>query len=351
MRYTLTFFILTGTLLLGSCHTNSTEILFADTPSYSSSDNPVKHVVHISVDGLRPDAVTRWIDDLHAFKRLRLEGAFTDNARTSPTRGNTLPNHTSQLTGRVVAGPNGHGWATNRYQDPNLTIHSNRGSYVASIFDVLNEAGLKSALFASKSKFAVFHHSYVDKIDAYMYESSTSKLAERMVDSLTTRSFAYLFLHIRDPDTSGHRFGWRLWSWHPYAWAVRKSDRQITSILRAIDNDPALGGTTAIIVTADHGGHGHSHGPEDRRDYTVPFYVWGPGIPSANLYDLAAHSRADPGEAQIADGAEPQPIRNGDAANLALYLLGLNSIPGSTLGGETPLLRLWTDLPTQPAAN
>jgi len=325
---------------LYSCGSNSDGNLFADAPSYSNNSLPVKHVVHISIDGLRQDAVVKWLDDLPGYKRLRAQGAFTHNARTTPTLGNTLPNHTSQLTGRVVAGPNGHAWDTNRYPDESVTLHSNKGSYVASVFDVVNDAGLKSLLFTSKSKFAVFQNSYTDKIDAYVYQSNTRKLTDRFVDSLRTGTYSYAFLHFRNTDTNGHRFGWRIWSWHPYAWAVRKSDQRISSILKAIDEDPVLRGTTAVIVTADHGGHGHAHGPDHVLDYTVPFYVWGPGIPSADLYDLAAHDRTDPGEEQIPDGADNQPIRNGDAANLSLLLLGLDSVPGSTLGADVPLVHL-----------
>ena len=348
MRYTICLFGLTAALTLGGCRFIIPANPFADVPSYSASGGSVEHVVHISVDGLRPDAVVRWLDDLPAYNRLRTQGAFTDNARTAPTRGNTLPNHASQLTGRVVAGPAGHGWGTNHDPDSTATLHSNRGAYVASVFDVVSDAGLATALFASKAKFAVFHRSYEDAIDAYVYDADTDDLTERFVDSLRTGTYAYAFLHLRDPDTVGHRFGWWLRSWHPYARAVRKTDRLIGRVLAAIDADPELRGTTAVIITADHGGHGRSHGPNDRRDYTIPFYVWGPGIPVGCLYDLAGNARTDPGEEQIADDADEQPIRNGDAANLALSLLGLNPIPDSTIGADEPLLRQDDDLTVPP---
>ena len=332
-------FSVTVALILGSCHSSLSGDYFDNAPSYSADLLPAKYVVHISVDGLRQDAVVKWLDDLPGYKRLRTQGAFTDNARTTPSRANTLPNHTSQLTGRIVAGPRGHGWDTNRYADPSVTIHSNRGSYVTSVFDVVDGAGLKNALFASKSKFSVFENSYKDKIDIYRYHSNTSKLTDQFVDSLRTGTYAYLFLHLRNPDTAGHRFGWRLWSWHPYARAVRKSDRSISQILSAIDRDPVLRGNTAVIVTADHGGHGHTHGADNALDFTVPFYVWGPGIPAADLYVLTAGTRSDPGISQVADSAAAQPIRNGDAANLALFLIDLPPISGSTLGAERPLLQ------------
>lgn len=350
MRHTLCLFALLAALALAGCRSSTPVKRFAEAPSYGAGAgaDSVEHVVHISVDGLRPDAVERWLDDLPAYARLRAQGAFTDNARTAPTRGNTLPNHASQLTGRLVAGPDGHAWGSNRDPDPAATLHTNRGAYVASVFDVARGAGLKTALFASKAKFAVFHRSYEPVIDAYVYEGNTQDLTGRFIDSLRTGAYAYAFLHLRDPDTAGHRFGWRLWSWHPYAHAVRKTDRLIGRVLAAIEASAELRGRTAVIVTADHGGHGHSHGADDRRDYTVPFYVWGPGVPAGGLYELAGEARTDPGEAQVAGGAEAPPIRNGEAANLALWLLGLDPVPGSTIGADEPLLRLGDGLPVAP---
>lgn len=332
MRSILLLSALAAALVFGGCRLEAPLNLFAEAPSYSVSGDSVEHVVHISVDGLRPDAVTRWLADLPTYRRLRAQGAFTNNARTAPTRGNTLPNHASQLTGRIVAGPAGHGWRTNRDPDPTVTLHSNRGDSVASVFNVVSEAGMKTALFTSKAKFDVFGRSYEEAIDTYVYDKDTGDLTEQFIDSLRTDAYAYAFLHLRNPDTAGHRFGWRLWRWHPYARAVRKTDRLIGRVLAAIDADPELRGTTAVIVTADHGGHGHAHGPDDPRDYTVPFYLWGPSIPAADLYELVGDARTDPGEEQIPADAAEQPIRNGDAANLALALLGLEPVPGSTLG-------------------
>ncbi|MEM0963686.1 MAG: alkaline phosphatase family protein [Bacteroidota bacterium] len=330
----------------------------ATLPSYADRTDPVETVIHISVDGLRSDAVIEFIDALPTFARLRAQGAFTDNARTTPNFGNTLPNHTSQITGRVVSGGRGHGWDTNRDPDPTVTLHSNRGSYVASVFGVASDAGLRTGLYASKVKFFLFDRSYGpdhgapdttgaddgrDKIDTYIYDANTNDLVDQLLADLETTPGGYHFLHIRDPDTVGHRFGWRLWGWHPYMRAVRKADRLIGRVLAAVDADPDLSRGTVVIVTSDHGGSGHDHGApnpadyDDPRDYTIPFYVWGSGVAAADLYALNEGVREDPGGAHPGVTQQPQPIRNGDAANLSLSLLGLDSIPGSTIGARAPL--------------
>ena len=69
----------------------------------------------------------------------------------------------------------------------------------------------------------------------------------------------------------------------------------------------------------------------DWEDYTIPFMAWGPGIPAgANAYDVFP-TRHDPGTGRPDYNDPLQPLRNGDTGNLALSLLGLPPIPGSTM--------------------
>lgn len=311
------------------------------------SSGEVAHVIHISVDGLRPDAVTRLGPDrLPNFYRLRTEGAFTDNARTDVDYGNTLPNHMAQLTGRPVLGDNGHNWRTNKDPLPGETLHSRRGAYLPSVFDVVHDNGMSTAAYASKSKFVLLERSYGaehgapdvtgdddgrNKIDAFVYRSDTRELVNQFVWDMQVEPKNYAFLHLRDPDTQGHRWGWRLWSWHPYMQAVRHVDRLLGEVFRMVDEHPAYAGRTVVILTADHGGSGHTHGAVSAHDYTVPFYVWGAGIPAADLYALNLDTLEDPGAANPAFQAARQPIRNGSVANLSLALLGLEAVPGSSI--------------------
>ena len=323
----------------------------AERPGGLGAADSVRYVIHVSVDGLRPDAVERLGAALPAFVRLRTEGVWTHNARTDPDYSITLPNHAAQLTGRPVVGPSGHGWTENVDPATGVTLHSNKGAYVASVFDGVHDAGRATAAYVSKSKFSLFHVSYDathgapdttgaddgrDKIDRFVYQADTQSLVAELVADLGDDPAAYTFVHLRDPDAAGHVWTWNVRSGSRYMRAVRRSDARIGEILDAVESDARLVGRTAVIVTADHGGSARHHRADRPLHYTVPFYVWGPGIDRADLYALNPE-REDPGGARPGFAAERQPVRNGDAANLALALLGLDPVPGSTIGRDDPL--------------
>lgn len=301
-------------------------------------------VIHVSVDGLRGDAIgglaPRTVPN---FCRLRIEGAFTDNARSDVDYTITLPNHACELTSRPVLGPDGHGLSVN--SDDGRTLGQIHGSYIAGVFDAAHDRGLATGMYASKSKFAVFDRSWDvtngapdttgtddgrDKIDVYVYQSSTAALLDSFVAQMTASPHRYSFIHLVDPDAAGHAYGWES---ARYLDAVEKVDGLIGRILALIDGDARLKNRTYLIVTADHGGTGTDHADAaNRYDYTVPLMVWGPGVPAgADLYGLNAAARANPGLIQPPFGTSPPPIRNGEAANISLDLLGLPAVPGSAI--------------------
>ena len=326
--------------------------------------NSVDFVVHVSADGLNAGLLKDLVDtdiagDYANFQRLVDEGATTFNARTDNTHTDTLPNHTSMLTGRPVLQPAGqpntvhHGYTNNGSPAAGDTLH-NQGnpnlSYVASVFDVAHDHGLSTALYASKSKFVIFEQSYnaangapdttgaddgTDKIDVYVRSAPATMHASFLTD-MATNHFNYSFVHYRDPDSAGHADGWGSTGWDN---AVKDVDGYLGDIFDLIEMDPLLVGHTAVIFSADHGGTGTGHGDEtDPSNYTVPFFVWGAGVASgADLYDLNAATRGDPGALRPDYNALVQPIRNGDGANLALELLGLGPIPGSAINAGQSL--------------
>jgi len=323
-----------------------------------SSQAAVPYVFVISVDGLGGTYLGRLFDPTNThylipnFKRLRNEGASTLAAHIDNNNWETLPNHTSIVTARPRDnrdGLDGHGWLLNG--SPTTTIHANKGSYVASVFDVAHDNGLRTCMYANKSKFSLFDTfgSYTgggsynavngaldvtgpdngrDKVnDSYI----STALGGVVVDTFIARQKSpnpnnYAFIHINEPDAYGHSADWGSATWYSNVVVV---DTMIGRIFKLIEQDvPAMKDTAMIILTADHGNQDDPPTPADR--YAVPVFVWGPGVsPGADLYALNAGRRRAASSYPMTTYAGMQPIRNAEVNNLALQLLGLGPIPGS----------------------
>jgi len=316
----------------------------------SAKANPGK-VILISVDGMRPDGVAALgPEGAPSFYRLRREGSFTGNARTDFVYTITLPNHTCMITGRKAVGPLGHAWISNTDPNPGENLHRNRDAYVASVFDVVHDHGLSTALYAGKTKFSLYDLSYdeklgasdvtgaddgKDKIDRCVINEDTEKLVDDLITNLQKGAADFTMLHLRDCDSAGHKNGWDFTPSSPYLQALAGVDRLIGKLMEAIKASPELKGKTWIVLTADHGGltgtKGHGEAKE-RDNYTIPFYTWGPGGPAGgDLYSMNEGTRQDPASENLEYSSPGQPIRNGDAANLILSLLDLPPVPGSTI--------------------
>ncbi len=309
----------------------------------------VERVIHISIDGLRSDHVTATL--MPELTTLITQSAATLNARTDADSTQTLPMHASQFTSRPVNGPSGH--LVDFNNDNGSTIHAAAGTYVASAFDVVHDNGGFTLLYAGKSKFDFLDRSWNqvngapdvtgiddgrDKIDDYR-QGSPGALVQPLIDVLaTTPDFEFGFFHIRTPDEIGHISGWAS---PEYEQAVTDADTILGTIVDAIEADPDLATTTAIIVTSDHGGPTDEflhYDPTITENYTVPFVVWVPGTTTGtDLYALNSANRVDPGSSQPSRTDPDQPIRTSEVGNLALALLGYASIPGSVENGGQDL--------------
>jgi hypothetical protein len=325
---------------LSGCDAGAGDDADADAPTASGSrpfepDEPGDPLVLvISVDALNPEALARLGPaDVPAFERLRAEGASTDNARTSFEQTNTLPNHTTMMTGIRVDGDVGHGVDFN--EDDGSDLRTTAGEYVPGIFDVAHDAGLSTALLTTKSKFRLLERSWDeergapdtrgeddgrDKLDTFLLESSAEDLVATLAETLPEERTDLTFLHLAPPDAAGHEHGFMS---SAYLDAVRRTDRLLGTVLDAIEADGYLRANMTVILTADHGGDGAAHTNErSSANYTIPFYVWGAEVArGADLYQLNP-DRRDPGRARVGYRG-PQPVRNMDVASLALTTLGL----------------------------
>ena len=276
----------------------------------------------------------------------------------------TLPNHACMLTGLPVVAPpgapreQGHGYTANSEPGSDVTLHNSGNparSYTPSVFDVVHDHGLATAMFASKPKFHLFTNSYNDagaadqigadngtrKIDIVEINGDLTALTDSLIAALREAPPNFSFVHFGQPDAAGHAHGWGSVE---YLDAVADVDVALGRILSLLESEPALRRHAALILTADHGGTGNSHlDSTDPDNFVIPFRVLGPRIPGgSDPYSLVGEQRTPPAS-DTNPGLElpDQPIRNGDSGNLALALLGLTPVPGSSmhafeLGRETP---------------
>lgn len=322
-------------------------IFFAQSPAPETTlprkSPPLDHVILISVDGLRSDALLiNGGDGLPNFQRL-MYGAHTLNARCDPHYSVTLPNHTDMLTGRLVKGEGGHGWTSNATPPPEGILVDAEGEIFEGVYHHTSAAGIDDAFLASKQKFLLFTQSWNPSFDMRVMdvvlvkndvEAQMDLVFQMLDEEKHARSFT--FLHLRGPDDAGHKEGWDMTPGSHYLKAVQDADRQIGRILTFLDEHKALRSTTAVVVTADHGGgipHKNHHGHGMMWVNTIiPFFIDLPESERIDLYELCATTRRDPGLDPVANDEDKlPPIRNADAANLCLALLGLDSIPGSTV--------------------
>jgi len=321
-----------------------------------------QHVIHISVDALGAKYLEKFLKeapaDFNNFGRLIKEGASTMNARTDFNHTVTLPNHTSMVTGRPVKTPaewteaKGHEWTWNaEFPSPKApaSLHATNPDkgYTASSFDVAHDAGLKTALYSGKSKFKMFAISYGpefgaehakgrNKIDRFI--TTEEIIHARALADLKEFKPNYAFLHYPEPDMVGHAHGYL---GDEYRNSLKQVNGYLGELLALIETDAEWKDHTVIILSADHGGEpGTRSHPNFLHpyNYTIPFIVWGNGIAKgADLYELNKTTRTNPGEDRPAYAATNQPIRNGDGGNLALKILGLPAIPGSSINNKQDL--------------
>jgi predicted AlkP superfamily pyrophosphatase or phosphodiesterase len=226
----------------------------------------IKHVLIISVDGLRPDLALR--ADTPVIHGLLDSSSFTFWARTT-AESVTLPSHTSMLTGVV---PIKHGIQWN--SDLPL-IHPVYPAF-PTLFELAHKGGYTTAMAAGKAKFinlakpGTLDWQYIPDVS----KSDDPDVTAHALEMIRDHQPDVLFVHLPSVDNVGHAKGW---SSPEQMAAIHGADACIGQILAALD-DQKLRDSTFIIITSDHGGAGRSHGPDDPRSRHIPWIVSGPGI-------------------------------------------------------------------------
>ncbi|GAB4449790.1 MAG: alkaline phosphatase [Anaerolineae bacterium] len=231
----------------------------------------IEHVVIITIDGLRPDALdlafTPTLDEL------RERGAYSPNAQTViPSF--TLPSHVSMLTGVI---PQDHGIVEA------LPCIGCRLSIGPTLFNVAHSAGLSTGAVFGKEKlgYLVTDVSVVPGAVDQLFcaDAHDPEVTEAAVEFIREDMPRLLFVHLPDVDRVGHEFGWMS---ENQMFAINFADSMIGEIVAALEEGDHLD-NTLIIVSADHGGHGFKHGDDSPIDRTIPWLAVGPGVPKGAI--------------------------------------------------------------------
>jgi len=278
-----------------------------------------QHVFVIIIDGGKPSVIQK--SDMPVLQKLAAEGAHTWKAETVfPSW--TLPAITSMFTGVT--------------QDKHKITWNNwapqRGVVgVPTVFSEAKKAGLSTAMFVGKEKFrTLIQPGTVDKFDFNNQVSAEvtkimvgepKPMVEGTVRANVVAADAALyikehkpnlcFIHFTDTDDIGHKSGWGS---PEQMKAFAGVDAALGVVLKAIQ-DAGIADESVLIITADHGGHEHTHGGNTPDDMVIPWIVWGKGVKKG--YEIT----------------EPVNIRA--TASTALWLLGVESPASFEVGRVT----------------
>jgi predicted AlkP superfamily pyrophosphatase or phosphodiesterase len=267
----------------------------APKPPAKIGRSAIRHVVIISEDGLRPDALTGVNPPVH--EAILKRAAYSLKARTI-RRASTLPSHAAMLSGFDIKQ---HGLFWNSWHPERGYIH------VPTVFDAAKASGGESAAFMGKRKLEHIARPVANG-GSVAVVSRPGYFCKKVVDEATKyfveKKPEIEFIHFSDPDDLGHSDGWMS---NPQLEAVRQTDKCLATLLDAVAA-AGLDRETLFIISADHGGHGHNHDGKIDEDRLIPWIAWGPGVRAGHRIEAE--------------------INTTDTAATALWVLGLKAPAG-----------------------
>lgn len=258
----------------------------------------VRHVIIFSIDGARPDAARAVLP-----AALLARAAFSWEAQTT-LPSSTLPAHTSMLTGvpTTVHGVRFNAWVPSRGH-----------IRIPTVFSVVTANKGRAAAFVTKARLLyLVRPGTAARAEVLSYpQHDMVEVAREGARYLAQQQPHLLFLHAADPDAAGHADGWMS---ERYLRALQKLPEAIGVILDVLTRMGRLL-DSLLIVTADHGGHGRTHGTDAPEDVLIPWIAFG----------------------AVEPGGLDGPIMTYDTAATAIAALGM-AIPQAWTG--RPVLRI-----------
>jgi len=258
------------------------------------------HVLLVGIDGLGSEGLRS--ARAPAMRALINEGAHTLAARgVMPTV--SSPNWASMISG---AGPEQHGVTSNDWEPgrhPIDPVATDGGGIFPTMFGAVRRQMPQAAV------------GIVHEWDGFarLVEPGVATMLRHEVDADRTAATAAKFIRERTPmltvvhldlvDHAGHSNGWLT---PEYVRAVEKADGLVATLLAAIDA-AGMRSRTIVMVSADHGGVGKSHGGLTKAEIEIPWIISGPGVRHGHVIEA--------------------PVSTLDTAPTILFALGMDAPP------------------------
>lgn len=290
----------------------------------------IDHVLIISIDGLRPDLLLR--ADTPVLHQMLHDGSFTFWARTTAVAV-TLPSHVSMLTGCT---PAKHGIEWNSDLPFTHPIYPN----VPTIFELAHAAGYTTAMAAGKTKFQTLNKpGTIDWVWIPTREPIVDDdVAVQAIQIIHEHKPQVMFVHFPNVDNIGHLAGWGT---PQQVDVIGLADLAVGRVMDAYKGEGLLS-HTLVIVTADHGGAGKSHGPDDPRSRHIPWIAVGPtvraGLDLTTIGPLEVQTYDTFATACWVMGLRPSPNIDGKVVReiFSQQELMQSSAPATQAAGGTP---------------
>lgn len=273
-----------------------------------------KHVLIVGVDGFGGMYLENATDFLPTFKRIMDSGSWTTRARNQmPTI--SAPNWNTIITGMPPeeSGVFNNDWTPDltNVTDPTdsaMPPISGAGKVPEPMWAVLKKQNPSMKVAVSISWDWINYlveNSTVDYL-CRAYESDETA-ANGMIDFIENYKPNLMFIHMDDVDEAGHA---SYWGSEKYYNATKEIDQYLASMLGALD-DAGIAEDTLVLMTADHGGWGSSHGQNNMANFYIPLLFYGAGIRSHSTISSFASNRDISATVMYALGLQPGPFFQG----------------------------------------
>ena len=147
---------------------------------------------------------------------------------------------------------------------------------VPTLFEAAKRHGYTTAVAVGKEKFDMLDRPGVLdwKFIPTKTMVETADVIGPAIDIIRQYKPDVMLVHLPSVDNRGHQMGWA----SPQQMkAIEDADTAVGKLLKVMD-ETGLSESTLTILTADHGGAGRNHGPDDPRSRHIPWVAIGPHI-------------------------------------------------------------------------